>query len=378
MNYFLPFLSAFLISTILTNVLRKVGIKRGIVSAPRSRDIHKKPIPRIGGVGIFLSFLIISFVVLRYLFTDYSFSGNGLWLGIDKHLAAIWFGGALISISMLIDDIFTLKAWQKLLFQFAAVLVVIASGIGINSLPNPFGEALNLNSVYVPIITLGGITYHFSLWSDLLTLVWLVGMMNIINFVDGVDGLAGGVSTIATITIFLLSVSIAVNQPETAMVAIILAGSILGFLIWNFPPAKIFMGDSGSMFLGFMLGILTIISGGKLATVFLALGFPIIDGLLVIGGRIRRGENPFTTPDKTHLHHRFLAAGFSQRKAILSIYVISAAFAWVALRSSTTNKLIAAIVLIFLVFLLTRWLNVKIRNSKPARPAGGLETRNKS
>lgn len=352
MNYFLPFLSALAISALFTGILRRVGIKYGIVSRPRKRDIHKKPVPRIGGVAIFLSFVL---VILGYMLL----SGKNLhfapgsFLGIDRHFFGILAGGTLIVCTMFFDDIFGLKPWQKLLFQALATLIVIGSGIGINSLPNPFGTAFNLNSVYIPIITLHGITYHFSLWSDLLTLIWMVGMMNVINFIDGVDGLAGGVSGIAALTIFVLSISVAVNQPSVALISIILAGSCAGFLVWNFPPAKIFMGDSGSIFLGFMLGVLPLISGGKLATAFLVLGFPIVDGLMVAGGRILRGENPFTTPDKTHLHHRFLRAGLTSRQAIISIYIISAAFGWVALRSSTINKLIAAVILIIILIILT-------------------------
>lgn len=353
-----------MLSAILTGFLRKIGIKRGIVSKPRARDIHQKPIPRIGGIAIFASFLIVSLLTLKFILPEYQLSEGGTWFGINKHLMGIWIGGTIIALSMFLDDLISLKAWQKFIFQFLAVFALIAAGIGINELPNLVGGTLNLNSVYIPIITIQSVIYHFSLWSDLLTLVWLVGMMNIVNFVDGVDGLAGGVSLIAALTIFLLSISIGVNQPQTAMIAIILAGAILGFLLWNFPPAKIFMGDSGSMFLGFMLGSLTIISGGKLATVFLVLGFPIIDGLLVVGGRLKRGENPFTTPDKTHLHHRFLKAGFSARQAVLSLYIISILFAWVALRSTTERKIIAAVILVIAVFVLTRLLNWKIFKQK--------------
>jgi UDP-GlcNAc:undecaprenyl-phosphate GlcNAc-1-phosphate transferase len=262
---------------------------------------------------------------------------------------------------MLFDDLFDLKAWKKMAFQIIVALIAIASGIGIDSIANPFGGAINLNTVYVPLLSIQGVLVHFSLWSDLLTLVWLVGMMNVINFVDGIDGLAGGVSTIAAFTIFLLSITLAVSQPGTAMISIILAGATAGFLFWNFPPAKIFMGDSGSMFLGFMLGILPLISGGKLATAFLVLGFPIVDGLFVAGGRILRGKNPLTTPDRTHLHHRFLAAGFSPRVAVLSLYAIAAAFAWVALRSSTSNKIFAAIILVLLLVILIFLLNIRAR-----------------
>lgn len=360
MNYLYPFILATVLSFSLTFIVRKICLFYGLVSKPRNRDIHKKPVPRLGGLAIFAAFFLIS--VIYFLLIDKTlFFSPSYWLGVDKHLLAIWIASLLLTLSMLVDDIYNLKPWQKIIFQLLATSIVIVSGIGIERLTNPLGGELNLNSVYIPIFKISGITYHLALWSDLITVIWLLGMMNIVNFVDGIDGLAGGVSVIAAFTVYLLSISDKVDQPHTALLAIILAGATLGFLIWNFPPAKIFMGDSGSMFLGFMLGILTLISGGKLATVFLVLGFPIIDGLIVVGGRLKRGENPFTTPDKTHLHHRFLKAGYTPRQAIISIYIISSAFAWVALRSTTGNKIIAALMLIILVFILTRLLNYKIK-----------------
>lgn len=348
MNYFLPFLGALVFSLALTGFAKSIGEKFGFVSTPRARDVHKKPVPRIGGVAIFLSYILVSLFLYLFVYEKTLLSSD-----FTHHLIGIWLGGLLISGTMLLDDIIGLRAYKKLGIQIAVALVVIASGIGIDSLSNPFGPTLNLNSVYIPLFTYGGIVYHFSLWSDLLTMVWLVGMMNVINFVDGVDGLAGGISAIAALTIFQLSLLI--GQPNTAMVAVILAGSVLGFLVWNFPPAKIFMGDCGSMFLGFMLGVLPLISGGKLATVFLVLGFPIVDGILVAVGRIARGKNPLTTPDKTHLHHRLLGAGFSQRQAILLIYILAIAFGWVALRASSLGKIVASLILCALIaiFILT-------------------------
>jgi len=346
MQYLVPFLLSFFGAVFLTGVFRRLGIKHKLVSAPRARDIHKKPVPRIGGPAIFISFLVVSILFLVF--------SSRYGAGIDKHVVGIWTGSLIICGSMLIDDIRGLKPIQKFIFQFLAVVAIISSGIGIETLPNLLGgEPLNLNAIYIPIFTFNGIVYHFSLWSDLLTLVWLVGMMNVINFVDGVDGLAGGVSFIGVMTIFFLSINLMLPQPQTALLAITLAGATAGFLVWNFPPAKIFMGDSGSMLLGFILGALTIVSGGKLATVFLVMGFFIIDGIIVVIGRLIRGENPFTTPDKTHLHHRFLSAGFTPKQAVISLYIISTGFAWVALRSSTQNKMIAAGILVILVILLT-------------------------
>jgi len=356
MSYFLSFLSAFALSVILTAILRKIGIRFNLVSKPRERDIHKKPVPRIGGLAIFLSFFLTTLAVFFVIQPSLTF--QPISERYDFHMYGILVGGALISLFMFVDDLRNLKAPVKLFIQILVALVVIASGIGIDTLTNPFGGNLDLNSVYIPLFQLNGIVYHFSLWSDLLTLIWLVGMMNVLNFIDGIDGLASGQSAIASLVIFLLSISAVVSQPATATLSIILAGSSLGFLVWNFPPAKIFMGDSGSMFLGFMLGVLPLISGGKLATAFLVLGFPIVDGVFVAISRLFRGKNPLTTPDKTHLHHRFLEAGFSQKEAIISLYLIALAFGWVALRSTTLNKILASIALVVLLLVLILVLNI--------------------
>ena len=258
----------------------------GLLTQPRQRDIHKEPISRLGGLGIFGSFLIVSLIVFLVIKPDLRFSTD-LIFGLDSRLWAIWFGGLAITVIMFLDDLYDLSAPEKLLAQISAAILMIGCGIGIDHITNPFGGTINLNSIYVPLFSYGGVVYHFSLWSDLLTLVWIVGMMNVMNFVDGVDGLASGQAAIAALTIFLLSISMAVNQPATAMIAIIVCGASLGFLVWNFPPAKIFMGDSGSMFLGFILGVLALISGGKLATLLLVLGFPIVDGLIVTFSRLR-------------------------------------------------------------------------------------------
>ena len=262
MSYFWAFIATLILSVVFTGVVRNFAIKKNLAPAPRERDSHKKPIPRIGGVGMFLAFIAVSLVYF-FLISPHVSIGSGHWFGIDKKLLAIWFGTTIIVISMLIDDIKGLPAAIKLIFQLAATAIVISAGIGIDSLTNPFGPDINLNTVYIPINLLGTI-YHFSFWSDLLTLFWLIGMMNVINFIDGIDGLAAGISGIAAFIIFLLSLLI--GQSSVAIIAIILSGATIGFLYWNFYPAKIFMGDCGSMFLGFMLGVLPLISGGKLAT----------------------------------------------------------------------------------------------------------------
>jgi UDP-N-acetylmuramyl pentapeptide phosphotransferase/UDP-N-acetylglucosamine-1-phosphate transferase len=176
--------------------------------------------------------------------------------------------------------------------------------------------------------------------------------VNTINFLDGLDGLAGGVSGIAFFVLFFLSLTPTVLQPETAFLCIILAGCALGFLPYNFHPAKIFMGDSGSYFLGFMLAVLAIIAGGKIATALLVLGFPILDAFWVILRRILSFHSPFIA-DKKHLHHRLLEVGLSQRQAVGLIYFLSLCFGAVALFLQTgKQKSIALLVLGMVMFFL--------------------------
>ncbi len=360
--YLLPFLAALVLSYGLSFVVDKIAVQYKLMPNVRGRDSHRRPLPRIGGLAIFASFLVVSLIWFLVIDRDFHFTRMTI-LGVDRRLFGIWLAAFIICATMLIDDLKGLSAPVKLTAQIGAALIIIASGVGIDFISNPFGQPLNLNSIYVPIFSYHGLVYHFSLLSDLLTLVWLVGMMNVINFIDGIDGLAAGTSGIAAVTILLLSISI--GQPAVALLAVILAGAALGFLPLNFHPAKIFMGDSGSMFLGLMLGVLPLISGGKLATAFLVLGFPIVDGLVVAGSRLLRGKNPMTSPDKTHLHHRFIAAGFSVRQAVLSMYVIAALFGWVALRSSTKTKLEAGaglvLLLVVMIFVLAK---LKVKSQK--------------
>ena len=362
MVYLTVFITTLILSVIFTGVVRNFALTNKLTPQPRGRDSHKKPIPRIGGLAIFLAFSLVSLIYFIFINPGAEIS-TGHWFSLDKKIVGIWLASLVIVTVMLIDDLKELPALIKLFFQLVAVAIVVAAGIGIDFLPNPFGQAINLNSVYIPL-NLFGTNYHFSLWSDLLTAVWLIGMMNVVNFIDGVDGLAAGISAIAGLTLFFLSLIVA--QSAVAMIAIILVGATLGFLYWNFYPAKIFMGDCGSMFLGLMLGVIPLISGGKLATAFLVLGFAIVDGLIVAAARIARGKNPLTTPDKTHLHHRFLAAGFSVPTAVISMYVIAALFGWVALRTTTVDKIIASSILIILVAVLILVLN-KIKKARSSK-----------
>ena len=352
----LSFLIIFLITSILsfgfTFIIRKIALKLKLFDLPSPRRIHKIPIPRLGGIGIFLSFLIM------VLFFTTKLGGN--FLILDKHLIGFLSGATLLVFVMIFDDLYGLSPWIKIFWQLIAALIIIIFGIGINFLTNPFGGAIHLDFYQIPVV-LFGITYHINVINDLFTIVWIIGVINITNFLDGIDGLAAGISAIAAFIIFILSIFI--KQPDIALLAIILAGSAFGFLFLNFNPAKIFMGDSGSHFLGFSLAVLAIISGGKVATAFLVLGLPIIDGAWVALNRIFQKKSPFKA-DKSHFHHKLLDLGFSQRQIVLLFYFISFVFGISALFLKGIQKFLILIILIAIALITVGFLVGKIEKIK--------------
>lgn len=342
-TYLAPFAIAAIISGGLTFSVRFLALKFGWVDLPGPRKIHKVPIPRLGGVAIALSFFMLA-IAYNLITQRLEFSSFHV-LFFEKRLLGVLLGAFILLVAGIYDDIKGLVAWQKLIFQILAAAVAIVFGIGISYLRLPGGYHINLDQWVIPI-RLFGETFSFVVWGDLLTMFWLVLMINTMNFLDGLDGLAGGVSAIAAIAMFFLSLSL--GQFPSALLCLILAGAALGFLPWNFHPARIFMGDSGSMFLGYILGVLAVISGGKLATAFLVLGIPVLDVIWVAIRRIINGKSPFTA-DKLHLHHRMLSAGLTQRQTVLLLYIISAAFGTLAVFSGTDQKGKAAIYLVLMM-----------------------------
>lgn len=332
MRFIVGFLASLLISALLIPLVKKVAIRVGALDNPKeaSRKIHKKVMVRGGGVAIYLSFVLVSYALLNTF---------------PREFIGLLVAGTMVLLIGLADDIRRLSPWLKLGVQIlAAVVASIGFGITINSITNPLGNTFVFEQPTVQLIIFG---FHLSFnWVAVaLAIVWLVGMTNTINFLDGIDGLSGGVSAIAAGIIFLLSISTRVNQPETALISIILMGGCVGFLIYNFYPAKIFNGDSGAYFLGMTLGILAIFSGAKLATAALVLGLPILDAVWAVMRRVVHGKSPFSA-DRGHLHYLFLDAGFSQRQAVLSIYTLCLVFGLVGLLGSTNQKIVGIGVLV--------------------------------
>lgn len=336
-DYIAPLVIAALMTCGLTYSIKALAEKLGIFDEPGTRKIHTKAVPRLGGVAIVLAFLIVT--ISYSLASPRLHFGTAQFLIFDQKLIGVLLGAVILLVMGIIDDVRGIKPLFKLFWHLVAGVVVVAFGLTISYIRLPAGFHIELTNLVLPI-NLFGLSFNFVVWSNLLTVFWIVLMINTLNFLDGLDGLAGGVAVIAGISIFFLSLSL--GQGAGALLALIFAGSVLGFLPWNFNPAKIFMGDSGSMFLGYLLAVLAVISGGKVATAFLVLGLPVLDVVWVALRRILSGKSPFQA-DKFHLHHRLIDIGLTQRQAVLILYFISAVFGTVAVFAQTEGKVQASI-----------------------------------
>lgn len=286
-------LVALTFSILVTPLVRRVALRAGVVSVPRTRDIHVTPVPLLGGAAIYLGFM-----AALLLFGDRAYI---------RELVAILLGATLVSLFGLADDRWGLGAAAKLGGQALAAVVLLLGGTQVQLFAQPW-----LN------------------WA--LTIAWVVGITNAINFLDNMDGLSGGVATIAAAFFLLLA---AMNEPRQVLVGAMsaaLLGACLGFLRYNLNPATIFMGDTGSLFIGFVLAALAIklrfLSNIPLVTWMVpvcVLALPIFDTCLVVVARLRRGVNPFTTAGKDHLSHRLHALGLTRREAVLTCYLIAGA-----------------------------------------------------
>jgi len=323
----LAFIASFLLSLGLTLLVKKLALKFKIVDLPtETRKIHTQAIPLLGGLAVFLAFFIVLF-----LFKDSFLAGdlNG------RHLLGFFGGALIIMLGGFLDDKYRLSAKKQIIFPLLAILVVILGGVEIEKITNPFGGYLNFQEI---------------IWlSPLLILVWLLGMMYTTKLLDGVDGLVTGIGTIGSFIIFLFTLTTQYYQPDIALAALILSGAALGFLIFNFHPAKIFLGEGGSLFFGYALGVLAIISGGKIAIALLIMGIPILDVLWTIMRRLLAGKNPFKFADKKHLHHRLLNLGLSQRQTVFVFYFLASTFGVSGLFLQSRGKIFTLGILILIM-----------------------------
>ncbi|MGM9966323.1 MAG: glycosyltransferase family 4 protein [Rummeliibacillus sp.] len=317
MNY-LALVVAFVASILLTPLVKRLAFRIGAVDKPNYRKVHDHVMPRLGGLAIFLAFLI-GIVVAQPM---------------DKSMIAILIGGFVIIVTGVLDDMLEISPKAKLIGQtVAAAIVIFFGGVQIDFINLPFDGKLDFGYLSIP-----------------LTLIWIIGITNAINLIDGLDGLAAGVSTIALIT--LAAMAFIMGNVFVLVMALILAASTCGFLFYNFHPAKIFMGDTGALFLGFMISVLALLGFKNITFVSLVvpiimLGVPISDTFFAIVRRLLNKQPPFS-PDKSHLHHRLMSIGFTHRQTVLLIYGIAAMFGLAAITFSMA-KVWGAILLITVI-----------------------------
>jgi UDP-GlcNAc:undecaprenyl-phosphate/decaprenyl-phosphate GlcNAc-1-phosphate transferase len=300
----LAFVAAALVALFVTPRVRRRAIRHGVVDRPNHRRVNVNPVPRGGGLAMGAGFLIVA-VVLTIANDRLRIIGSPTDLEPGE-LVALLGGCAAAVIVGALDDWFDLRARWQLIGQLALAGFAIVLGISIGSVNNPLGTGL---------ITFG------APFAGGFALLWIVGMINSVNFIDGLDGLSSGIGLIAAITLGVLSLTTQVDQPFVAVLCFALAGSLLGFLRWNFHPATVFPGSSGTTFVGFALAVLSILGSAKVAVALLVLGVPIIDAFWIIVRRVNAGRSPFS-PDRGHLHHRLLDLGMSHRQTVMVIYAI--------------------------------------------------------
>ena len=290
---FIALICAVLLAYTLTPIIRVLAFKIGAIDIPRdNRRMHKKPIPRIGGLAIFLSFMTTCL----------------LFCNIDHELMTVLCGSMLMVMLGVLDDIYSLNPWLKLIWQLGVALATVLSGITIDQ------------------INIGGKFVDLGIWSIPITMFWIAGLTNAINIIDGLDGLSCGVSTISSISILFVIV-IQGGDYTSALITLILIGSCFGFLPFNKNPAKIFMGDTGALFLGYTLAVISVEGMFKAHTLIslvvplIIFALPLTDTTIAIVRRLLAGKSPFSA-DRGHLHHKLVDMGFTQKESVKILYSI--------------------------------------------------------
>ncbi len=350
--YTITFSAALFLSLLLTPLIRKEALRISAVDTPNHRKVHDVQIPRLGGLAVFVSFMVVFYIAVWLGYGELGKVGFS-----SRFLRGFALAATIIIFLGVMDDLRTLRPLFKLVLQMLAASIMIACGMVIEIIDVPFiKEGVNLGFLAIPF-----------------TLFWIVGITNAINLIDGLDGLAAGVTFIALMTLFLISIS--QGKVETALFSVILAGSIVGFLRYNFNPAQIFLGDSGSLFLGFSLANFSVVGAMKSSTAvallipIIALGFPIMDTILAMLRRsaraLRDGKGPIAslkeigTADREHVHHKLIDLGYTHRRTVVILYGLCLVFGLFAFSLTAYRDQVTATILFFvalIVFVMARVL----------------------
>ena len=319
-------LVVFLFVVLIMPIIMKVATHINALDEPNERKVHKKPMPRLGGLGIFSGFLL----------------GYMLFCSQTPQMISILIGSFILIIVGMIDDINPIKPLSKFIGQLVAAIIVVCYG-----------------NVIMQDISAYGLYLNFGIFAKPVTIIFILGIINCLNLIDGLDGLAGGIATIFFITISIIISIMGIYNGLDASLSLIMIGATLGFLIYNFHPAKIFMGDSGSMFLGYIIAVISLL-GFKNVTVtsflvpVLILAIPILDTFFAIIRRLLKKES-FAKADKEHFHHQILKRAGNQTKTVLIIYLIQILFSSASivyvLRNPKLGQIIYVILLIIILWI---------------------------
>ncbi|HRH23306.1 MAG TPA: MraY family glycosyltransferase [Candidatus Magasanikbacteria bacterium] len=349
------FIAAFIISVVITGIVAVIMRRFGIIDQPReknSRKIHTRAVALGGGFALYLTFFLLVFI-------GWFFQREASALFDSRSIIGLFIGSTILMIGGIIDDKYTIRPRYQIIAPIVACIMIIIFGVGPDVISNPWGGVIDLSVIqwsFPPLI-------HIVLFADILVFVWLFGMMFTTKFLDGLDGLVAGVVAIAAIVMYLVSVQPQWYDPTVAFLSIIFAGTCLGFLVWNFNPAKIFLGEGGSLMTGFILGCLAIISKSKIAVTVMVVGIPMIDVIRVIVARMRKGKSVYIG-DREHLHYRLLESGLSHRQSVLLLYAISSLFGMIALFLQAEHQMIALSFLFVLMLLLGLWFSKREEKSQ--------------
>ncbi len=307
------FAVAMVVSFVFTPLVRRFAVKINAVDVPKdNRRMHKVPIPRIGGIAIFIGFMSAMLIFGK----------------ADTDMMWILVGGLVIAALGIVDDLYALPALVKLVGQIIAAIIPVMNNIVIQNLTNPFASDGNLS---------------LGIWGAPLTVLWIVAITNAVNFIDGLDGLACGVSAIASISMFVTAYLIPESPLTVTLAMAALAGACLGFLPFNFNPARIFMGDTGSMFIGYIFAVCSVQGLFKMHAVisfavpFVVLAIPLADMIFAVIRRVARGKSPFSA-DRGHIHHKLIDMGLDQKQSVLILYCLNIVFGVISVLMATTGE----------------------------------------
>ncbi len=313
-----PVAAALIIAALTTPLVARFARLHGVVDAPDgARKLHAKATPLLCGVAIYFGFAIPTLIVLGV--SDHVTSGE-----IDvRHVLGVLAGGLVLMVGGALDDRYNLRPKFAVIAPIIAACIVVAVGISVDKITNPLGGTIAIASSL----------------SSVLVFVWILGMTYTTKILDGLDGLSGGVTAIGAAMIAALALSTAYFQPDVALLALIFLAAIIGFLLWNWHPARVFMGEGGSTFLGFTLGSLAVISGSKVATALLVMGIPALDVGIVIIRRLLARKHPFATADRLHVHHLLLRLRLNEGQAVIAYCAVALALGITGLMASSWQKI---------------------------------------